>query len=51
MENKKEDKSTVKSVPIAEKSTKPDSAAGLLVQASLRISDPVTGRIILQTRG
>jgi hypothetical protein len=30
---------------------KPDVAAGLLVQASLKISDPVTGKILLKTRG
>jgi hypothetical protein len=30
---------------------KPDSAAGLLIQAHLKISDVKTGEILLKTRG
>lgn len=39
-------------VQVDEKSVKkPDSAAGLLVEAHLKISDPETGRVLLKTRG
>lgn len=30
---------------------KPDSSAGLLVEAHLKISDPETGKVLLKTRG
>jgi len=30
---------------------KPDVAAGLLVQASLKISDPLSGQVLLKTKG
>lgn len=30
---------------------KPDSAAGLLIQAHLKITDPKSGQVLLKTRG
>lgn len=30
---------------------KPDSAAGLLLQAHLKITDPESGKVLLNTRG
>lgn len=30
---------------------KPDSAAGLLIQAHLKITDPKSGKVLLKTRG
>lgn len=30
---------------------KPDVAAGLLIQASLKISDPLSGQVLLKTKG
>jgi len=38
-------------VPEQEKKIKPDVAAGLLLQAHLKISDPKTGQVLLKTRG
>lgn len=37
--------------PEKQEKIKPDVAAGLLLQAHLKISDPKTGQILLKTRG
>lgn len=37
--------------PKEEKNMKPDVAAGLLLQAHLKISDPETGEVLLKTKG